>query len=92
LDVCLPDEIVDRIKQEESLQAIDNARGALLEFYRSDYPINASQEERKKLLQENDKVKSLIDALNEYLKQDDISKSKRFLINAMIKNLDGTYF
>jgi hypothetical protein len=92
LEVCPPDMIVDRIKREDDLWAIDNARGVLLNFYRSYYPINTSQEERRKKLQENEKVKMLIKALNAYLEQEDMTKSKCFQIKTMIGNLDGTHF
>jgi hypothetical protein len=90
LDVCPPGMIVDRIRQEENLQAIDNARGILLGFYRSNYPINMSKEERCKKLQENKKSKALIDELNEYLETGNMTKSKRFMIRTMIKSIDGT--
>jgi predicted NACHT family NTPase len=84
--------IVDRIKREKDLRAINYVRGVLLGFYRSDYPIETSREERLAKLQKNGKVKVLLDALNEYLVYGNMSASKRFLIKTLIGNLNGTHF
>ena len=92
LEVCSPETIAERIRQENDLRAIDNARGVLLGFYRSYYPINTSKEERRKLLQKNPEVKKLINALNANLEQCEATNSKRLLVETLIKNLDGTYF
>jgi hypothetical protein len=73
-------------------------RRVLVQFYLwKCFPTVPPEEQVKghlKNLKENENVKTLISMLNEYLeqKQNDPSKSKRFLIETMIKNLDGTYF
>jgi hypothetical protein len=91
LDICSPEMIVDRVRKEEDLRSIENARFMLLEFYRSYYhPV--PDVDHKKSLKENENVKMLINLLYEYLKQGDPSKSKRFHIETMISNLDGTCF
>ena len=92
LNPCKIDVIMDRLRSESNLWAIDNLRGALLGFYRSYYPWNCSTEDRRTSLRQNVNALQLIDSLEEYLKSSDIEKSKRFVIQAMIGNLKGEYF
>lgn len=91
LDVCDPEQIMERIKTEDDLELIENARGLLLGFYRSYFPLNLSVNERQSKLKENEYAHSLILSLKEYKEKEGLEKSKCFIIDTLIKTLEGDY-
>jgi DNA polymerase III delta prime subunit len=90
LEVCSSADIVERIKQENDLHLINNARLVLSHFYDYDFPCNTSPEEHRESLKANENVKKMIESLKEYIEQENVSKSKKYLVETLISSLEGT--